>query len=100
MAHSGAFLCLIPVLIHVYCRHIQNDKSCGIQKDDGEVISICRSLYFVAGDTTIGIIRVERTFFGIFSPKFHFGNLKFVDWFGVDILQELSVDSALNYLSA
>ncbi|KAH3862084.1 hypothetical protein DPMN_025045 [Dreissena polymorpha] len=36
MAHSGAFLCLIPDRMHVSCRHILNDKSCDRQTDDGE----------------------------------------------------------------
>ena len=60
------------------------------QTDNGERISICRSLYFVAGHTIIGIMWVERMFFGIFFPEipfWNFGNLKFVDWFGVDILK-------------
>ncbi|KAH3863370.1 hypothetical protein DPMN_026355 [Dreissena polymorpha] len=33
--------------------HILNDKSCDRQTDDEKVICICRSLYFVAGATTI-----------------------------------------------
>ncbi|KAH3815355.1 hypothetical protein DPMN_143877 [Dreissena polymorpha] len=37
-------------------RHFLNDKSCDRQTHDGEVITICRSLYFVAGDATKGII--------------------------------------------
>ncbi|KAH3874853.1 hypothetical protein DPMN_038107 [Dreissena polymorpha] len=55
-----------------------NDKRCDRQTIDGEVISICRSLYFVAGDTTIGIMWVQITFIGSFFPQFRFGNLKFV----------------------
>ncbi|KAH3875894.1 hypothetical protein DPMN_039176 [Dreissena polymorpha] len=41
---------------HSVERHILNDKRCNRQTDDGKVISIFRSLYFVAGDTTIGIM--------------------------------------------